>query len=92
MAEHSRKNFIGVARINRQCRNLITVLQSEMSPGFSRIRGFINAVADREIGTVQAFTASHINYAGIGQSDSDCADRLRGLVIENRIPRASIIV
>jgi hypothetical protein len=46
MAEHSGEDSIGVARIDGECGDLLAVAQAEMSPGFSGVGRFIDAVSD----------------------------------------------
>jgi len=92
VAQDSGKNLIRIARIDSQGRNLLAVSQAEMRPGLAGVGRFVNAVADREIGPVQSFTARHVENVGIGGSHCDGADRLRRFMIEDRIPRAAVVV
>ena len=87
MAEHGGENAIRVARIDGERGNLLSIAQAEMRPGFAGVGGFVDAVADREIGAMQSFAAADINDVGIGGGDRDGADGLRGLVIEDRDSR-----
>src|SRR5580704_9274009 len=63
-----------------------------MSPGFSRVSGFVDSVSYRKIGAVQAFAAGHINDIGIRRGDGNGADRLRRLVVEDRVPSATVVI
>jgi hypothetical protein len=63
-----------------------------MSPGLAGVGGFVDSVADRKIGAMQAFAAGDINDVGIGRSDGDGANRLRGLVVEDGRPGAAVVV
>ena len=92
MAEHSGKNTIGIARVDGKRGDLLAVSQAEVSPSLSRVSGFVNSVTNREIGAVQSFAAGDINDFGIGRSDGDCTNRLRGLVVEDGIPGAAVVV
>src|SRR5580658_2933129 len=92
MAEHGGEDSIGIARIDGESRNLETVAQAEVSPGFSRVRGFVDSVSDREVGAMQAFTAGHVNGIGIGRSYGDGANRLGRLVVEDRRPSAAVVI
>ena len=92
MAEHGSEDSIGIARIDGERGNLETIAQSEMSPGFSGVRRFVDSVADREIGAMQAFAAGYINDIGIRGSYCDGANRLRRFVVEDRRPGAAIVV
>ena len=63
-----------------------------MRPGLAGVGGFVDAVADRKIGPMQSLAAADINDVGIGRSNCDGADGLRGLVIEDGIPGAAVVV
>ena len=92
MAEHGGENSIGIARIDGQRGDLLAVAQAEMSPGLSGVGRFVDSVANGEVGAMQAFAAGDINNVGIGGSDGDGADRLRGFVVEDRSPGAAVVV
>ena len=47
---------------------------------------------DRQIGPMQPFAAGHVHDVAVRGSHRDCADRLRGLPVEYRLPRAPVIV
>ena len=68
------------------------VAEAEVRPRFAGVGGFVNAVADGEIGAGQTFAAGNINDVWIGGCDGDGADRLRGLVVEDGRPGAAVIV
>ena len=92
MAEHGGEDSIGIARIDGERGNLQAIAQAEMSPGFSGVSRFVDSVADREIGAMQAFAAGDINNVGIRRRYCDGADRLRGLVVEDGCPGAAVVV
>src|ERR1035437_10488228 len=50
-ADHGGKKSIGVARIDDQRRNLLSIAEAQMLPRLSRIARPINAVSHREIWT-----------------------------------------
>ena len=41
---------------------------------------------------MQAFAAADVDDVRIGRRDGDRADRLRRLVVEDRVPRAAVVV
>ena len=53
MSGHRHEQMIGIARIDRDLRDLLAVAQAEMRPGLARIGRFVDAVADRKIGPMQ---------------------------------------
>ena len=92
MAEHGREDSIGIARVDGERGNLQAVAQAEMSPRLSSVSRFVDSVSNREIWAMQAFAAANINDIGIGRSHRDSADGLRGFVIEDGCPGASVVV
>src|SRR5207237_6400223 len=56
------------------------------------VGGFIDSVAHRKIGPVQAFAAADINDVGIGGRYRYRADRASGLIVKDRIPSAAIVI
>src|SRR5450759_3856459 len=61
MTQYGHKNPVGVFWINSDLRDLLSVLQAKVHPGFSGIGRFVNAITGRKIGTMKPFSASHIN-------------------------------
>src|SRR6267154_6466641 len=90
VAERRNKNFLRVAGIDEDPRNLARVLETDVRPSFAAIRGLVHAVA---VGNGRAhvrFTAADINDLWIGGGDRDGAygsDRLR---IKDEIGRAHV--
>ncbi len=86
------ENAVGIFRVDEYSGDLLRVAQVlQMRPGFSRVRGFVTAVAGREIRALQTFAATNINNVRVGRSNGQCADGAAGLVVENRIPGISEI-
>src|SRR5438067_4967218 len=79
-------------RIDLQSRNLLSIAQAEMSPCYARVRGLVDPIAERQVLSVQPFTAGHVNSIWIRGCDGDSADRLRGLIIEDRTPGSPVVV
>ena len=77
---------IGIARVNRHLRNLLAVAQPEMRPGRAGIGGLVDAVADRQIGTMQSLTAGDVDDVRVGGRNFNGADRAGRLLIEDRLP------
>jgi len=64
MTGNGGKNFIGIARINGELRNLLALAKAKMRPGLACVGGFVDAVADGEVRPVQPLTAPDINNFG----------------------------
>src|ERR1700733_2117528 len=67
-------------------------MQAEMLPGLSRIGRLVDSIAHGKIGTMQAFSTARIHNVGVGRRNCNGANRLRRLMIENRIPGAAVVV
>ena len=91
MAEHRDEQAIRVARIDDDLRNLLTVAQSEVRPGFSGVRRFVDTVAHGQVGTLIALPASYVDDVGIGFRHGDGTDRAGGLVVEDRSPNPAVV-
>src|SRR4051794_17523729 len=60
------KEAIRVLRIHCDLRDLLCVPKSKMGPGCAGIPGFVNAVANREIRSMQSFAAPDVNDFWVG--------------------------
>ncbi len=89
VTEDGREEAIGIARVDEERRDLLAAAQSEMAPGEACVGGFVDSVAHREIGALQAFAAGDINDVGVGRRDGECADGAGGLAVEERVPGAA---
>src|SRR5579859_317679 len=93
MAGNCGEHAIGIVRIDGERGNALTIAKrGEVRPGFAGVGGFVDAVADREIWTREAFAASDIDNVRIRGRDGDGADGLRGLIIEDWRPGAAVVV
>ena len=81
----------GIARVDGDLRDLLAVAQAEMRPGLAGVGGFVDAVADREIGTLQSLAAADVDDVRIGRRDGDRADGSGRLIVEDRIPGAAVV-
>ena len=81
-----------IVRIDDDAGDLLRVAEAEMRPGLSRVGRFVHAVANSEVGTLQAFAAADINNVGIAGRNGDGADGAGGLVVENRVPSIAEVV
>ena len=92
MAQHRNEQAIGVARVDDDVRNLLAVAKAEVRPRLPRVGRFVDAVAGGEVGPRDAFAAADVDHIGIGRRNGDGADRSGRLVVENRLPRAAVVV
>ena len=91
MAEDGDEQPVRIAWIDDDLRDLLAVAQAEMRPRLSGVGGFVDAVARREIGTLQPFAAAHVDDVRIGRRDGNRADRAGRLVVEDRRPDAAVV-
>src|SRR5262249_20200797 len=92
MTERGHEHAIRVARIDDDVRDLLGVAQTEMRPRLAAVGGSVDAVADRQVGTRDAFAAADVHDAGIGRRHPNRADRSGRLLVEDRPPRPAEIV
>src|SRR5216110_931550 len=57
-----------------------------MRPCFSRVGGFVNAIASSEIRALQAFSAADVDYIRIGGRHGERAHRTSRLIVKDGIP------
>ncbi len=65
MAEHCHEEPVRISWIDRYLGNLLAIAQAKVRPGLAGVDGFVDAVADRKVGPLQAFAASHVNNVWI---------------------------
>src|SRR5439155_67365 len=89
----SDENAVGIFRVDENRGDLLGVPQTEMRPGFSRVGGFVNAIAGREIGALQSLAAANVNDVRIGVlrekgEDTLAAETEQCMECENVHPRS----
>ena len=92
MAEHGDEEAVGIARVDEDGGDLLGVAESEVTPRLAGVGGFVHAVADGEIGALQAFAAADVDDVGVGGGEGDGADGAGGLVVEDGLPGAAEVV
>src|SRR6266576_6644373 len=92
MSEHGGNELVGITRMDDEGRDLLAIAQAKMRPGLARVGRFVDAVAHRQVGTMQALAAGYVDDVGIGGSDGDGSNRLRGFMIEDGIPGAAVVI
>ncbi len=86
MARNRNEQPVGIARINCHLRDLLAVAQAQVHPRRAAVGGLVDAVADREIRTMQPFAAADVNNVRIRRRNFDCTDRASRLLIKDRLP------
>ena len=92
MAEYRDEEAVGILRIDRDRRNLLTVAQTEMRPRRTGVGRLVDAVADRQIRTLQSLAAAGIDDVWIARRHRERADRSGRLRVEDRRPRSPGVV
>ena len=92
MPRHRGKHLVRIARIDGELRNLLAVAQAKVRPGLARVGRFVNAIAYRQIRPMQPLTAAHIDNIRVRRRYGNRADRAGGLVVKDRLPRATVVV
>ena len=92
VAEHGDEEAVRIARVHEDGGDLLSVAQSEVTPRLAGVSGFVHAVADGEIGTLEAFAAAYVDDVGIGGGEGDGADGTGRLVVEDGLPGAAEVV
>ena len=82
---------IGIARVDRDLRNLLAVAEAEVFPGPSPIGGAVDPVAGGEVGPLETFAAPDVDDVGVGRRHGDGADRSGRLIVEDRVPGPAVV-
>ncbi len=65
MAEDGGEDAVGIARIDDDLRDLLAVAKAEVDPGAAGVGRFVDAVADGEVGPLEAFARSDVDDVGL---------------------------
>src|SRR5438445_12155647 len=61
MSENGHEDAIRIARIDSNVRDLLCILEAELGPSLAGVSGYVDPVADGEIGTMQPFTTADVD-------------------------------
>ncbi len=86
MAHGSNERDTRIRRIDADARDVACVVEAQMLPRVSGVRRSVHAVAAREIRSPVRFPRADVDDVWIGRSHGDRANRLCGLLIEERRP------
>src|ERR1019366_134884 len=82
-------NALRVTRVDGEARDLLGVTTAKMRPRLSRVRRLVDAVADGEVGPLQALSAPDVERVGARRGDGGGAARPPGLVVPPGPPPAA---
>jgi hypothetical protein len=91
MTERRDEEAMWIARIDDDRTNLACIAQAEVLPRPARVGRFVDAVADRQVRTLQSLAAPDVDDLRIGRRDGDRADRLGRLIVEDRRPGVAVV-
>ena len=91
MPECGDEQPVRVARIHVDHRNHPAVEQPEVRPGLAGVGRLVDAVAGGEVGTNDPGARAHVDHAGVGRGNSDCANGARALLVEQRQPVGTVV-
>ena len=91
MAENRYQHAVRIMWIDDDGGDLLPIAQTKMLPRTTTIAGLVNPVAGGEVRTSQAFPAAHVNNFRIGRGNGQRSYRAGRLIIEDRVPGASVI-
>lgn len=91
MPEHGGESTVGVLRIDANIGDLIAVFQARVGPGLAAIGGFVDAIADGEIGALKALARADIDRLGAALRHRQAPDTSGWLVVEDRLPGVAVV-
>jgi hypothetical protein len=74
MTEDCDEDAVRITRIDENCADLLTVSKSHVTPTLPAVGRLIDAVADGEVRSLQAFAARDVDHIRIGRRDGERAD------------------
>src|SRR5438270_6111872 len=86
MSERRNKNGFGVAGIDNDCADMLSVFQSYILPRESAVGGLVHPVAIGDIAANASFAGAHIDDIVIGAGNLECSDRADGILIKQGLP------
>ena len=91
VAEDRGEDATGVPRVDDDLRDLLAVAQAEMGPGAAGVGRLVDAIADGEVGPLQALARSDIDDVGIRRRDGDRPDGAGRLVVKDGAPDPAVV-
>ena len=91
MAEGGDEEAIGIVRIDCDHRDHLRVVETEIRPALSSVRGLIEAIPGREVGSNDPCARADVDHIRIGGRDADGADRPGTLVVEEGMPGGTVV-
>jgi len=91
MSERGDEHAVGVFRIDDDGGDLLSVAQAHVFPGFAAVGRFVDAIADTQVGPLQALAAADVNHIGVRRRDGERADGAGRLIVKDGGPYPAVI-
>ena len=92
LARHADVDDVAVAGIDQNFGDVLGVRQAHVGPGLAAVGGLVDPVADRDGVAHPGLAGADPDGVGMGGIDRDGADRLRRLLVEDRLEgRAAVL-
>ena len=91
VAERRDEEAIGIARVDVNHRDHLRVTQPEIRPGPPRVGRLVDTVANGEIGPDDSGAGADVDDVPIGGRDGNGANRSGRLIVEDRLPRRTVV-
>src|SRR5439155_25758411 len=89
VAQHGDEDAVGVLGIDEDRRDLLAVAQAQVFPRLAAVGRFVDAIADGQVGALEALAAADVEDVGVGRRYGQGADGAGGLVVEDGVPGAA---
>ena len=77
---------VGVLRMHDDLRDVLRVPEAEVLPARARVAAAVDAVAEADVPAADVLARAHPDDVGVRGIDRHAADRVRGLLVEERRP------
>ena len=92
MAHPCHEHDVRVRGVDNDAADLLDVAQADVPPRSSAVGGFEDPVTDAQVGTMEALAAADVDDLWIRGRDGDVANRTGWRRVEDRMPRAAVVV
>src|SRR5215471_16293893 len=92
MPEHGDKDPVGIARVDNDSADLLSVSEAHVPPGLAGVGRFVDSITGGEVGALQSLASTDVDYVGVGRSNGERADRAGWLIVKDGPPGAAKVV